>query len=68
MASLFKMSDKAKAILILVAGIIAHLNRIAQHLVKIFDDSDLTVPEVIEFTTSEGGIIVGKWQARKSEE
>lgn len=68
MPSLFKIPEKPKAILILVAGLLVHLSRVANHLVKIFDDSELTVQEAVEFTTTEGGILVGEWQSRKSKE
>jgi hypothetical protein len=64
MAALFKVTDRVKGILILLAWVFAHLNRIAQALVKIADDSEVTTAEAIAFVTSEGPVWVGEWKDR----
>lgn len=62
MPTLWTIPEKYKAILILVSVVVACCNMALQALVKIFDDSDLTIEEAVGFGTSTAPAIVGKWQ------
>jgi hypothetical protein len=66
MPTLFRISDRIKGTIVLLAWIIAHLNRIAQAVVKIADDSEVTFAEAIGFVTSEGPVWVGEWKTRQT--
>lgn len=68
MAALYQFSAKAKAIILLLSVIVGHLHRITQTLVKIVDDSELTVNEAIDFARQEGPIWVGEWNSRKTKD
>lgn len=67
MPTLFKIGSRAKGVLILAAWIVAHLHRILQALVKIFDDSEVDTTEALQFVTTEGPIWVGEWKGRKGD-
>ena len=68
MATLWKIGDKAKGVLILAAWIVGHIHRVLQALVKIFDDSEVTTVEALSFVTSETPVWVGEWKGRGKEQ
>lgn len=65
MAALYTMTEKAKAVLILIAAIVALTHQIMQHLLKIFDDSELTVPEATAFVAEQGQGVFGFWREQR---
>lgn len=68
MPTLWRIPEKYKAILILVALVVSCCNTMMQAFVKIFDDSDLTIEEAVGFGTSTLPDVVGKWREKTPED
>lgn len=65
MATLYKIGDKAKAVLILLAFVFGTLNKVFQALVRIFDDNEVTTAEALHFAMEDVPVYVGDWKAYK---
>lgn len=68
MPTLWTIPEKWKAVLVMVAKIVASLHLITSALVRIFDNNELSLAEAVEFGQDTVPSVVGKWRGVNSDE
>lgn len=65
MAGLWRIPDKWKALLVLIAGIVASAHQICTLLMRIFDNNELDLNEAVELAAM-GKSQVEAWSSKRS--